>query len=446
MDPNVVLKKILRRYGILTENIRGAQIVEARLKKGIATYADAEDMSRQIGKALTTALKENLPDALTDGWLYRAVAEVVLEQPMKAAGTDVAKIAAVIQREMNEEAGLGMNPIVPEMNQDQIDGIITGICNADSYEAGKNVMFNQVENCLEGYVDDFVRENADFQYKAGLSPTIERKVSGKCCDWCERLAGSYPYGEVSDRGNDVFRRHRNCHCLILYNPGDGSRRRQNVHTREFGTEEELRERQLHYGEKKDFSRDSGPVKARKIENYRGNNLYIDQNVNLPPKDIRRINTQITQAKELHGVVGQCDAPFVIVNDNSKLAAYNPRTNEFFISSKLADEKNLKKLQQDYVRPNDSRSTVVHELFHWKDAEEYRNNIGAIESATSTSEYSVYQREKARSGLFSAGVDLSNERDCYRISQYAGDKYLENDLEEVYTEFRTKQLFEGGAKQ
>ena len=241
MDPNEILKKILRRYGTLTDNIRATQIVESKIRKGIATYADAEDMSIRIGKALTTALKENLPDALTDGRLYRAIAEVVVEQPMKAAGKDVAKIAADIQRELNEEAGIGMNAIVPEMNQDQIDGIITGICNADSYETGAGEFFSQVENCLEGYVDDFVRENADFQYKAGLSPTIERKTNGKCCSWCSQLAGTYPYEDVSDRGNDVFRRHKNCHCLILYNPGDGSKRRQNAHTKRW-TEEDKADR------------------------------------------------------------------------------------------------------------------------------------------------------------------------------------------------------------
>ena len=233
MDPNTILTKILRRYGVLTEDIRSLQIVESKIKNKIATYADAEDAAIKIGKALRTALAENLPDALTDGRLYRAVAEVVLEQPMKEAGKDVADIASAIQKELNEEAGLGMNPVVPEMNQDQIDGIVTGICNADSYEAGKDVMLDQVENCLEGYVDDFVRENADFQYKAGLSPTIERKISGKCCEWCAKLAGSYPYEDVSDRGNDVFRRHRNCHCQSLYNPGNGSKKRQNVRSRQW---------------------------------------------------------------------------------------------------------------------------------------------------------------------------------------------------------------------
>lgn len=236
MDPNEILTKILRRYGVLTENIRATQIVESKIRKKIATYADAENVSTQIGKALTTALREYLPDALTDGKLYRAVAEVVVEQPMKVAGKDVAEVAAEIQKQLNEAAGIGMNAVVPEMNQDQIDGIITGICNADSYEDGKEILFDQVENALEGYVDDFVRENADFQYRAGLSPTIERKTVGKCCEWCNRLAGTYLYEDVKDRGNDVFRRHRNCHCQVLYDPGNGSRWRQNAHNRKWTDE------------------------------------------------------------------------------------------------------------------------------------------------------------------------------------------------------------------
>lgn len=238
MDPNEILRRILRRYGALSENIRATQVVESKIRKRIATYADAEQMAIQIGNALTTSLRENLPDALTDGRLYRAVAEVVLEQPLKAAGTDVARFAEDIQRGLNETAGIGIRPIVPEMNQDQIDGIITGICNADSYEASEGTMLTQVGNCLEGYVDDFVRENADFQYKAGLSPTIERKTTGKCCPWCSNLAGSYPYEDVNDRGNDVFRRHKNCHCQILFNPGDGSKRRQNVHSRQWTDDQE----------------------------------------------------------------------------------------------------------------------------------------------------------------------------------------------------------------
>ena len=448
MNYDEILRKILRKYGVATENIRQMQIIESKLKRHTATYADAEHYAQEIGRILTDSLREYLPEALTDGRLYRAAAEVLVQQPMVVAGRDVADVTKRIQQAMNEEAGIGMNAIDPGLNQDQIDGIITGICNAESYDSYVERFMDQVAGFYEGEVDDFVRENADFQYKAGLSPTIERKIIGKCCSWCAKLAGSYPYEDVKDRGNDVFRRHNNCHCLVLYNPADGSKRRQNVHSREFGTEEELRERQLHYGEKKDFTRDSGPVKARKIENYRENNLYVDQNVNLSPKDIRRINTQITQAKELHGLAGECDAPFIIVNDNKKLAAYNPRTNEFFISSKLANEKGILKLQQDFACPNDSRSTMAHEIFHWKDAEEYRISVGKIMSSTPTSEYSVYQREKAFKVLNQAGFDMSDlEKIEKKISKHAADVIrIDNDYEEAYTEYRTRMLIEGGKGQ
>ena len=438
-----ILTKIIRRYGAQTDQIRTTQIIESKLGRHTATYADAEHYAQDVGKALTDAFREYLPEALTDGRLYRAAAEVLVEQPMKKAGQDVAEVAARIQKQLNEDAGIGMNAIIPEMNQDHIDGIITGICNAESFEDGEEVFYDRVENAMEGYVDDIVRENTDFQYQAGLSPIIERIPVGECCEWCAKLAGKYPYEEVRDRGNDVFRRHKNCHCQVLYNPRDGSKRKQDAHSREWGTEEEFRERRLHYEQKEDFEHDYKKIKARKIKNYGENNLFIDQNVNLSPREIRRINDQITRAKELHGVVGSCNSAFVIVNDKSCLAAYNPRTNTFFISSSMADEKRIVLLQDGYACPRDTRSTMVHEIFHWKDAEEYRTSIGVITDASSKSDYSVYQREKAVLALTQAGV--ISEQDCREISEYAAKRFLDNDFEEVYTEYRTEQLIEGGVQ-
>lgn len=238
MDYDEILKKILRRYAVKTDQIRTMQVIESKLAKHTATYADAEHFAQEISRALTGALREYLPEALTDGKLFRAAAEVLLEQPMKTACKDVADIAAQIQKQMNEDSEIEINPIIPEMNQDQIDGIITGICNSESFEAGQEVLYDQVENCMEGYVDDFVRENADFHYRAGLFPTIERRTTGKCCAWCAKLVGSYPYEDVKDRGNDVFRRHKNCHCQVLYNPGNGSKKRQNVHWRQWTEDRE----------------------------------------------------------------------------------------------------------------------------------------------------------------------------------------------------------------
>jgi hypothetical protein len=144
--------------------------------------------------------------------------------------------AANVQRSMNEAADIGIDAVVPDPNVDQVDGIIHGISTARDYYHYEESFLDQVENFPEGVVDDTVRANADFQYHAGLSPTIERKTDGKCCPWCSRLAGTYPYEDVRNTGNDVFRRHRNCHCQVLFNPGDGSKRRQNVHSRQWTDE------------------------------------------------------------------------------------------------------------------------------------------------------------------------------------------------------------------
>ena len=236
MDADKVLEQILKDYVQDYQASRKIQAINRKIDKGIFRYSEAEDLAQESGRILEKAFRNYLPEALTDGKLFRATAEVVLKNPMLQGSRDVRNCAVKIQRGLNEQADIGIDAIVPEVNEDQINGIITGICNAESFAAREETLYDQVENFLEGTVDDFVRENADFQYKAGLEPTIERRTDGKCCTWCSRLAGNYLYADVSDRGNDVFRRHKNCHCQILFNPGDGSKRRQNVHNRQWTDE------------------------------------------------------------------------------------------------------------------------------------------------------------------------------------------------------------------
>ena len=71
-----------------------------------------------------------------------------------------------------------------------------------------------VENMAMCAVDDTVRANADFQVRSGIHRKIRRQTVGKCCQWCSDLAGTYDYEDVNNAGNDVWRRHKNCDCLI----------------------------------------------------------------------------------------------------------------------------------------------------------------------------------------------------------------------------------------
>ena len=232
-DYSEILQKILSEYTKTLDASKTAQAIGAKIQRGAATQAEAYSFARESARALNKSLKKHLPEALTDGKLYREAADVVLKQPMKTSGAQVADVAAEIQEILNMEADIGIRGIAPGLNEDQIDGIVTGICNAENYESGANNLFTQVENFLEGTVDDCARENAEFQYQSGLSPKIERIADAKCCSWCSALAGVYEYENVSNRGNDVFRRHKNCHCQVRFNPGDGSKKRQNVYSKQW---------------------------------------------------------------------------------------------------------------------------------------------------------------------------------------------------------------------
>lgn len=225
MTTDEILRKIIRRYGVETENIRTMQIIESKLAKHTVNYSDANRYAQEIGNILTGIFREYLPEALTDGKLYRAAAEVLVKDPMYQAVNDVNKVARMIQNDLNAQAGIGMNAITPEVNEDQIDGIITGICNAETYAGSEELFMDQLGNFLEGHVDDFVRENADFQSNAGLTVIVQRIADGKCCKWCSNLAGSWLYDQVRDKGNDIWKRHNNCHCQIIYDPRGSKRRR-----------------------------------------------------------------------------------------------------------------------------------------------------------------------------------------------------------------------------
>ncbi len=228
MDVEKLLQQILNRYTNGKADSRKLNAVARKVAEGLGGYADAQNYAIEAGRLLTEALREYLPEALTDGRLYREFADVLVRTPLKTAGQDVAQIATAVQETLNQGAGIGLSAIVPDMNDDQVTGIITGICNAPSYENNVLQFMDQVENCLQGYVDDFIRENAGFQSDAGLTITVERIATGsKPCEWCTGLAAKspYPFSEVANKGHDVWKRHLSCKCLIIYDPR-GSKRRE----------------------------------------------------------------------------------------------------------------------------------------------------------------------------------------------------------------------------
>lgn len=433
------------------ENDRKLKKIADTLEHG--TYVDAHDYAVRVGEILSESFAEVLTeDVYSD--LTEEMAKQLIPSLLGSGHRMTSNACVSVQTNLNKNAGLGLKPIEPEFDVGRAYDLAEKYVSYDTWKDARWVLGEPVENFMQSVPDDSIRRNADFQWRTGMSPKIIRKAEPGACKWCREVAGAYNYEDVRATGSDVYRRHERCRCLIEYDPKDGNRqlvnnyrglsneeRQHRIEDYERNLEEE-RTRALHYGARREFESDHGTIIARHVDKMGYNNLYVSDNITISPRELRYLDHQISLAKSVQGVTNTCNIPIVVVGDSTRLAAYNPRLNVMYISKTLANEEVVIDLQSMFACPNDPRSTMVHELFHWKDAQEYRDSGNSIDSASVTSPYSQYMREYSRKKLIEAGYDLENAEQMVSISRYAYQKWLENDLEEVYTEYRTNELLSG----
>lgn len=200
------------------------------LKNKKANYKDANEFAVEVGKILADIFQDKIKTGdLPDGKMYYNIAKRLIEPNMVRNHDLVSEYSKKVQSILNKQAKISIQAQKADLNQDRIDKIVEKISSYDSYEDGKWLLNDPIINFTQAVVDETVRKNADLHAKAGLSPKIERYTNGKCCDWCDKLAGIYNYEDVKDTGNEVFRRHRHCDCLVIYDPKNG-KNKQIVHS------------------------------------------------------------------------------------------------------------------------------------------------------------------------------------------------------------------------
>ena len=75
-----------------------------------------------------------------------------------------------------------------------------------------------LENASSSTLTEYIQENVEYRASAGLKETIIREELSNCCKWCHDLAGEYEYGTEP---NDIYRRHDNCKCIVLFKSAKG---------------------------------------------------------------------------------------------------------------------------------------------------------------------------------------------------------------------------------
>ncbi|MCY7065140.1 polymorphic toxin type 50 domain-containing protein [Streptococcus oralis] len=201
----------------------------AKLKAKKATYRTANEFAIEVGEILSKALGASISaDKLPDGKMYYNIAQRLLTDVLGRNHEIVSGYASDVQKNLNDEAKIGMKVQVPELNQDRIAGIVNRFSSEDNFEDVSWLLGEPIVNFTQSIIDDTIRKNAEFHAKTGMTPTISRHSTGRCCKWCDSLVGNYIYGEEP---NNFYRRHQHCTCVIDYHPKNG--KRQNSWTKKF---------------------------------------------------------------------------------------------------------------------------------------------------------------------------------------------------------------------
>ena len=198
----------------------------SKIREGTATFALVEKYAARLGELLSEAMTAEITEAaLPGGMLTAEMAEEILRPLLQEAYEMVTAAAAETMQSLNNAAGLGMKAIRPAIEKDRVDGLIEKIASYESFDQASWLLQEPLVEFTQHVCDRLIEDNVDAHFEAGLSPKVTRKAESGCCKWCSNLDGEYDY--PVDR--EVYRRHRYCRCLVLYDPGDG--KVQNAHTK-----------------------------------------------------------------------------------------------------------------------------------------------------------------------------------------------------------------------
>lgn len=182
----------------------------AKIRKGDATYGTANKLAARVGEDLGKVLRQYAPFESIDEWDLDDLIP-------KSLGLDhqiVTTACQQIQEKMNKEAGLGIKYQAPIFDMDRAMGIVKELRDNPEFTNIENTFYDQLANFSMNIVDDSIRDNAQIMARSGIKTLVIRQPDFRACAWCREVSGTYDYADVKDRGNDVWRRHENCRCVI----------------------------------------------------------------------------------------------------------------------------------------------------------------------------------------------------------------------------------------
>lgn len=280
---NTLYMQASKIFDGLVASDRKLKRIRARLRDG-TSYFEANDFAVRLGELLSQALNQSTS---TLAFLSEEVAQELLE-PLLTEDHDLIAVAIEqIQSNMNKANGIGLAPMIPEVNTNRIEGLVKKVASGDTLDEVRWVFGEPIINYSMSVVDEGVRKNAKATSAIGLKAYIIREAEKSAvksvkrgnksykyiipCKWCADLAGKYDYEDVSDSGNDVYRKHEGCRCQITYVNGTN---REDTWTHATWTEKDANKRAEIIRSKAEEQAEKKRADAARKEKRRENVVYI----------------------------------------------------------------------------------------------------------------------------------------------------------------------------
>lgn len=173
----------------------------------------------------------------------------------------------------------------------------------------------------------------------------------------------------------------------------------------------------------------------------GGMFYSSAKANMKRKQFHIMRQWLNESKKRLGISKASNQPYIIIVSPDEIsgaaAVYKYAENAILIADFMGDSKAILDAMGSRPASKDIHSIFIHELLHWMDGERFRKKYGG-----STEEYLkwiIQESKKEVEKLLKSGYDIQ------KISEYASESWLKLRPDEIYAEYRTKQILEKGGK-
>lgn len=181
---------------------------QQQLDKGNGDFTNSD----QCSQILSTILGKELAKHILEIGVGEGRSEVC-QQLLKDHFDKVSRNFERAQSIQDRGKGIDLGTVTPEFPAERAKQVGDSLDDTTvSDETIQRRCQGAVTNVAKSMHDSFVKENARVRNDLGLKPIIQRFGTAPCA-WCADVAGKYRYGEQPD---DIFRRHDNCNCTIIY--------------------------------------------------------------------------------------------------------------------------------------------------------------------------------------------------------------------------------------